>query len=89
MASPSLRDDFASTVELYSTCIKQMKAENFNSMFLRLALLAGRGARTRLASEVPLEFQMFQTLKWMTVSLRSMNVMLSHLIRRIRCVSSA
>jgi hypothetical protein len=28
MASPSLRDDFASTVELYSTFIKQMKAEN-------------------------------------------------------------
>jgi hypothetical protein len=28
MASPSLHDDFASTVELYSTFIKQMKAEN-------------------------------------------------------------
>jgi hypothetical protein len=28
MASPSLRDDFASTVRLYSTFIKQMKAEN-------------------------------------------------------------
>jgi hypothetical protein len=28
MASPSLRDDFAATVELYSTFIKQMKAEN-------------------------------------------------------------
>jgi hypothetical protein len=28
MASPSLRDDFASTVELFSTFIKQMKAEN-------------------------------------------------------------
>jgi hypothetical protein len=28
MASPSLRDDFAATVELYSTLIKQMKAEN-------------------------------------------------------------
>jgi hypothetical protein len=28
MASPSLRDDFASTVELYSTFIKQLKAEN-------------------------------------------------------------
>jgi hypothetical protein len=28
MASPSLRDDFAATVELYSKFIKQMKAEN-------------------------------------------------------------
>jgi hypothetical protein len=28
MASPSLRDDFAATVELYSTFIKQLKAEN-------------------------------------------------------------
>jgi hypothetical protein len=28
MASPSLRDDFAATVELYSTFIKKMKAEN-------------------------------------------------------------
>jgi predicted kinase len=28
MASPSLRDDFEATVELYSTFIKQMKAEN-------------------------------------------------------------
>jgi hypothetical protein len=28
MASPSLRDDFAATVELYSTFIKQTKAEN-------------------------------------------------------------
>jgi hypothetical protein len=28
MASPSLRDDFAATVELHSTFINQMKAEN-------------------------------------------------------------
>jgi hypothetical protein len=28
MSSPSLRDDFTATVELYSTYIKQMKAEN-------------------------------------------------------------
>jgi hypothetical protein len=28
MASPSLRDDFAATVELFSTFIKKMKAEN-------------------------------------------------------------
>jgi hypothetical protein len=28
MASPSLRDDFSATVELYSTFIKQIKAEN-------------------------------------------------------------
>jgi FMN-dependent NADH-azoreductase len=28
MASPSLCDNFSATVELYSTFIKQMKAEN-------------------------------------------------------------
>jgi hypothetical protein len=28
MASPSLRDDFAATVELYYTFIKQIKDEN-------------------------------------------------------------
>jgi hypothetical protein len=28
MANPSLRDNFAATVELYSILIKQMKAEN-------------------------------------------------------------
>jgi hypothetical protein len=28
MASPSLRDNFAATVELYSTFMKKMKAEN-------------------------------------------------------------
>jgi hypothetical protein len=28
MASPSLNDDFAATVELYSTFIKQIRAEN-------------------------------------------------------------
>jgi hypothetical protein len=28
MASPSLRDDFAATLELYSTFIKKIQAEN-------------------------------------------------------------
>jgi hypothetical protein len=28
MTSPSLRDDFAATLEIYSTFIKKMKAEN-------------------------------------------------------------
>jgi hypothetical protein len=58
-------------------------------MFPRLASPAGRGTRTRLASEVPLKFQMYQTLQFMTVSLRSINIMLSPMIRRIPCVSSA
>jgi hypothetical protein len=34
MASPSLRDYFTSTVELYSTFIKQMKAENILMNFI-------------------------------------------------------
>jgi hypothetical protein len=52
-------------------------------MFLRLALLAGRGARTGLENVIPQEFKVFQTLQLMTGSLRRMNIMLSHLNRRI------
>jgi hypothetical protein len=89
MASPSLRDDFSSTVDLYSTFIKQMKAKNPQLNVSEVSFARGTGARTRLASEVPLEFKMFQTLQWMTFSLRRMNIMLSHLSRRIHCVSSA
>jgi hypothetical protein len=48
-------------------------------MSMRLALPAGGGAITCLASEAPLEFQMFQILQFMTVSLRSMHIMLSPL----------
>jgi hypothetical protein len=46
MASPSLRDDFAATFELYSTFIKQMKAENPQLMYLRSVLHVGKRART-------------------------------------------
>jgi hypothetical protein len=88
MASPSLRDDFDLTVELYSTFIKQMKAENPQLNVSEVSFARGKGAKTRLVSEVPLEFQMFQMLLLMTVSLRSINIMLSPLSRRICCVSS-
>jgi hypothetical protein len=89
MASPSLRDDFAVTVELYSTFIKQTKAEYPQLNVSEFSFACRKGARTRLASEVPLKFQMFQTLQSMTGSLRSMHIFLSHLSSIIRCVSSA
>jgi hypothetical protein len=49
---------------------------NIIIMYLRSALHAGRRARTRLENVIQLEFQTFQTLHWMTGSLRSMNTML-------------
>jgi hypothetical protein len=70
MASPSLGDDFAATVELYSTFIKHMKAENPQLNVSEVSFARGKAGT-------------FQTLQWMTGSLRSMNIMLSHLIRRI------
>jgi hypothetical protein len=51
MASPSLRDDFASTVELYSTFIKQMKAENpqLNASEVNFAL--GKGGKNSFGKQ--------------------------------------
>jgi hypothetical protein len=43
MASPSLRDDFASTVKFYSTFIKQMKAENPRLNVYEVSFARGRG----------------------------------------------
>jgi hypothetical protein len=43
MASPYLRDDFASTVELYSTFIKQMKAENPHINVSEVNFARGKG----------------------------------------------
>jgi hypothetical protein len=75
MASPSLCDEFSETVELYSTFIKKKKAKNpqLNVM----------------VNVIPLEFQMFQTLQWMTGSLISMNIMPSPLTSRTRSGLSA
>jgi hypothetical protein len=84
MSSPSLRDDFTVTVELYSTFIKQMKAENPQLNVYKVGFARGKAGNTLLACVILLEFQTFQTLQWMTGSLRSMNRMLSPLIRRIR-----
>jgi hypothetical protein len=45
MASPSLRDYFASTVELYSTFIKQMKAENPQLNASEVSFARGKGGK--------------------------------------------
>jgi hypothetical protein len=45
MASPSLREDFASTVELYSTFIKQMRAENTQLNVSEVSFARGRGVK--------------------------------------------
>jgi hypothetical protein len=70
MASPSLRDDFAEKVELYYTFIKQMKAENPQLNVSQVIFARGKASK---------KCQMFQTLRWMTGYLRSMNIILSHL----------
>jgi hypothetical protein len=43
MASPSLRDYFSSTVELYSTFIKQMNAENIQLNVSEVSVARGKG----------------------------------------------
>jgi hypothetical protein len=45
MASPSLRDDFAATVELYSTFIKQMKAENPQLNVFEVSFARGKAGK--------------------------------------------
>jgi hypothetical protein len=45
MASPTLRDDFAATVELYSTFIKQMKAENPQLNVSEVSFAQGKGSK--------------------------------------------
>jgi hypothetical protein len=45
MASPSLRDYFASAVELYSTFINQMKAENPQLNVSEVRFAHGKGGK--------------------------------------------
>jgi hypothetical protein len=45
MASTSLHDDFASTFELYSTFIKQMKAENPQLKVSEVSFALGKGGK--------------------------------------------
>jgi hypothetical protein len=84
MVSPSLHDDFAAAVELYSTLIKQMKAENTQLNVSEVIFASRKAGKNSFGNVIPQECQMFQTLQWMTGSLRSMNTMLSHLTKRIR-----
>jgi hypothetical protein len=48
MASPSLRDDFASTLELYSTFIKHTKAENPQLNVSDVSFAHGKGGNNSL-----------------------------------------
>jgi hypothetical protein len=45
MASPSLRDDFAATVELHSTFIKQWKAENPQLNVSKVSFARGKSGK--------------------------------------------
>jgi hypothetical protein len=45
MACPSIRDDFSSTVKLYSTFIKQMKAKNPQLNVSEVSFARGKGAK--------------------------------------------
>jgi hypothetical protein len=46
MARPSLRDDFAATVELYSTFIKQLKAENPQLNVYEVSFARGKAGKS-------------------------------------------
>jgi hypothetical protein len=46
MASPSLHDDFAATAELYSTFIKQMKAENLQLNVSEVSFVRGKAGKS-------------------------------------------
>jgi hypothetical protein len=46
MASPSLRDNFEATVELYSTFIKQMKAENTQLNVSEVSFARGKASKS-------------------------------------------
>jgi hypothetical protein len=46
MASPSLRDDFAATVDLYSTLVKQLKAENPQLNVSEVSFARGKAGKT-------------------------------------------
>jgi hypothetical protein len=84
MASPTLHDDFSAKVELYSTLINQMKAENTQLDVSEVSFARGKAGKNSFGNEIPQECQMFQTLQCMTGSLRSMNTMLSHMTKIIR-----
>jgi hypothetical protein len=45
MASPSICDDFAATVEIYSTFIKQLKAENPQLNVSEVSFARGKAGR--------------------------------------------
>jgi hypothetical protein len=49
MASPSLRDDFTATVELYSTFIKQWKAENPQLNVSEVSFARGKAGKNSFA----------------------------------------
>jgi hypothetical protein len=51
MASPSLCDDFASTVELFSTFIKQMKAENPQLNVSEVSFAHGKGGKNSFGKQ--------------------------------------
>jgi hypothetical protein len=44
-ASPSLRDDFATTVELYSTFIKKLKSENLQLNVSEVSFARGKAGK--------------------------------------------
>jgi hypothetical protein len=77
MMGPILCDDFTTTVELYSTFIKHMKAENIQINVSEVSFDSKQkeGARTHTGGEVPLGSQMSPMQKLMTVSLRNMSTM--------------
>jgi fatty acid/phospholipid biosynthesis enzyme len=73
-AKPAMRNNFAAMVELYSTFVKQMKAEKPQMNILEVNYSKNKKmAILHHASKVP---RVSQILNWMTSFMRNMSIML-------------
>jgi hypothetical protein len=74
MATPTLHDNFEGTVELYSTFIKQMKADNPHMNVSEVSYSKNKqGDNNSSGKRVPLGSLM---LMWMTGFMRNTSIML-------------
>jgi hypothetical protein len=88
MTSPTLRDDSAATVELYSTFIKKMKAENPQLNVSEVSFSCGKGGKNSFGKWGSSGISNISKLPLMTFYLRSMDIMHLPWSKRIHCDSS-
>jgi hypothetical protein len=84
MASPSIHDDFSSTVELYYTFINKMKAENPQLNVSEVSFARGKGCKNSFGKRGSVDISNVSNAEVDECFLRNINIMLSPLIGRIR-----